>query len=77
MKKLWYTCQSAYNGKFVQRFANVADESMKSVKEGAHQILMQSNTIEPVSCCFGEYNDTAIFVKGTCKVEKIIEGYVR
>lgn len=77
MKKLWYTCESTYNGEFVQLFANVPDESLESVKAGAHQILVESTTVEPISCCFGKYRDTAMFVKGTSEIEGIVAGYVR
>lgn len=77
MKKLWYTCKSTYNGEYVQRFANVPDESLESVKAGAHEILVDGTTVMPVSCCFGKYCDTAMFVKGTSEIEGIIAGYVR
>lgn len=77
MKKLWYTCESTYNGEFVRRFANVPDESLESVKEGACQILEEGTTVNPISCCFGKYSDTAMFIKGTSEIEGIVEGIVR
>ncbi|GMQ73551.1 hypothetical protein [Tetragenococcus halophilus] len=73
MEELWFTCESN-RGNTVQRNVFCTND-LDGIKKGAQQLLKEGVT--PISIRFGRFNDCALFVEGSNKVEQIIEGVAR